>query len=37
MITVNFGSAAGTQFWTYQAIWTSLDFNATSKGNLEEL
>jgi hypothetical protein len=37
MITVSWGGAAGTQFWTDQAIWISLDFKVTSKGNLEEL
>jgi hypothetical protein len=31
------GGAAGKQFWADQAIWTCLDFKATSKGNLEEL
>jgi hypothetical protein len=28
------GGSAGTQFWTDQVIWTSLEFKATSKGNL---
>jgi hypothetical protein len=31
------GGAAGTQFWTDRGTWTSLDFKAISKGNLQEL
>jgi hypothetical protein len=31
------GGAAGNQFWIDQTVWTILDFNATFKGNLEEL
>jgi hypothetical protein len=30
------GGAAENQFWTDQVIWTSSDFKATFKGNLEE-
>jgi hypothetical protein len=38
MITTNWGGGTvGNQFWTYQTVWISLDFNATSKENLEEL
>jgi hypothetical protein len=31
------GDIAGNYFWTDQTVKTSLDFKASSKGNLDEL
>jgi hypothetical protein len=37
MITATWGVLLKIHFWTDQSTWTNLDFELTSKGNLEEL